>query len=53
MARVRYRGLDKVAQQGCNTAAVINLKHWVTLTELNQPSRNAPEIEMYAKVANS
>jgi IS5 family transposase len=53
MARVRYRGLDKVAQLGCNTAAVINLKRWVTLTEANQPSPNAPEIEMYAKVANS
>ena len=53
MARVRYRGLDRVAQQGCNTAAVINLKRWVTLKESSQPGGNAPANEMYAKVANS
>ena len=53
MARVRYRGLDRVAQQGCNTVAVINLKRWVTLKESSQPGGNAPANEMYAKVANS
>jgi transposase len=52
-ARVRYRGIDKVGQQGFNIAAVVNLKRWVTLKATGKRSGNTPENGMYAKVANS
>jgi transposase len=52
-ARVRYRGLGRVAQQGFNIAAVINLKRWATLKNAGVRGGNTPENVTYAKVANS
>lgn len=51
-ARVRYRGRDRVAQQGYNIAAVINLKRWAALKEAGKQGGNTPENGKHAKIAN-